>query len=667
MKTSLSPAASSLFRTVVAAAEREIANGRVIATTGFYRAAVNPFLELSSEERRELRELDRRFWSEKDGPPSGPSGVTDLEADILSAIIQSEYQSDDEGREPVPTWSVTYKDHARAGALGSLVKKGLVAAGGKDEDMVCSITDAGVAARSGVRDSAEREKAEGDGIPKGARFRSTETVADGLRGAEEAYELQIALKKAFETPDGSPSRVGFGVASDDPRLISWKVTARGWSWKPGEYETTLRRRALRRAELAKAWDIAKNWKRARDLRRSVAIREEIIDRAAQNVADTLLENGGLPDTVDTVEALIWSNVDSEWDAIPDRVALTRISRDDLFESVAGRIAGVEERVFRARPGRVEAEAGPGEFEPGGRAYFSLELDSKRSMDGDDSIYVDPGEAQVRVTLWDRVRKDGKPVDVAPSRLFHADPRGGLEARMWIADRGGAEALVFSSSFDYPDEEGSTEERVRSFLGALQSDVLPETARREQALRDLLAGAIGRLLELGDADIAFRALPVLEESARANGDLTTFEIEATEDGARLVLGLGAPSSSAGKRDRQDAIRRWFRYAETARDECCEHGHFECATTDRGPCENELFAAAWKAAEELGEEPERSEDLARIAEELGRHDDEPEALRCERCGTAGAEEVPGHGMTLTLCESCARRELPNLFSDRKGGAM
>ncbi len=66
MQTTTS-AGRSLLSTIITKATREIADGRVIATTGFWRAARNPFMDLSTSERATLLELDGRFWAAAEG------------------------------------------------------------------------------------------------------------------------------------------------------------------------------------------------------------------------------------------------------------------------------------------------------------------------------------------------------------------------------------------------------------------------------------------------------------------------------------------------------------------------------------------------------------------------------------------------------------------------
>lgn len=74
--------------------------------------------------------------------------VTDLERQVVNNIIKSEYMDatgDDMVNFPVWSFSATNSTKQLSGALGSLVKKGLVICDGDGGEETCSLTVDGVA------------------------------------------------------------------------------------------------------------------------------------------------------------------------------------------------------------------------------------------------------------------------------------------------------------------------------------------------------------------------------------------------------------------------------------------------------------------------------------------------------------------------------------------
>lgn len=78
--------------------------------------------------------------------------LTTLETKVLTNILNSEFHDSESLEDRVNRWvwsfSATDEDRALAGALGSLVKKGLADVDGHDEDSSCCITNAGFEALS---------------------------------------------------------------------------------------------------------------------------------------------------------------------------------------------------------------------------------------------------------------------------------------------------------------------------------------------------------------------------------------------------------------------------------------------------------------------------------------------------------------------------------------
>ena len=72
--------------------------------------------------------------------------VTDLEKEVIENIISSEYMdADDEKMINWGVWSFTVTNETKrlAGALGSLVKKGLCFVEDEDSDPACGLTEQG--------------------------------------------------------------------------------------------------------------------------------------------------------------------------------------------------------------------------------------------------------------------------------------------------------------------------------------------------------------------------------------------------------------------------------------------------------------------------------------------------------------------------------------------